>query len=1178
MHSKILSEPTLVGREEELAQLELYLNHATEGKGTTIFVSGEAGAGKTRLIEAFLEKAKNKDVAVLSGWCLSEATAPYFPFIEAFNAYYALQSKKDPSFGLRQTEFRLSLGEKKLDVNEESGITEIAPRSMPQKRIGMPYSFSPQVWKDQAFAKVASILNSISAEKLLILFLEDVHWADSASLALFHYISRVINNSERVMLLATFRSDELTADAEGHPHPLAEVMRMMKREDLYTEIKLSNLNKTDVTRIAENMVGGSIRPQFSEKLAVESKGNPLFVVESLRMLHERQSLKLENNQWCLTVAELGLPSKIKDVILRRLAVLKYSQRRVLDAAAVIGEKFDIGLLSNVLGMDTLEVLETLNMVAHATSLVSVEENYYKFDHERSRVTLYEELASPLKKGYHAKIAEKLESTKGAPPPFSDLAYHYAQAGNKEKALKYTLAAAKDALARFSNQQAIQHFKYVLQNAEEEQTEQRNIALEGLGDAYTSNQMYGEAIKTFTKLADSEKGLLRLRALRKATDAAFYKGNEPDLLIEYAKKAEKLATYDRLEMGRVLNNRGRAFAYAGRGEMSQDLADYNAALQIFEEENSLADVAEALSRSGLVTAGILNVEKGMSRLLRSIAIFQEIGDNRKEAEATLFAGQIFYGLGFYSESRRKHVSVLKIGEKLGMFGELAWASSGLSLINEHEENLNKALSQSLEAIEHAKKTDAMTFIIEQQLSLVRLYSKLGDLNQADKAFKTMMKNAHKALKRFQVTGAQALNLINTTKAVYLAAKGQFKQSNKVFENHFKLLNEAPTIVGYEVRIREDFVWVLEKQGKIEEAKIQREKIKKLLKHANEQLEHANVSLDVMAPRKIQVGEEFKICLDLVNVGRNAATLDKIEGVIPSGLEIVDHMPFCSVQSGNIVIKEKTVGVFQVETIKLKLKATKTGSYNINPKVTYLNKLGQTKTSVAKAFTISADLRQPTFEVLPGRMPTGFMELDRLLMGGIPEKYAVVLTGSPSDDRAFLIKNFLEAGTAKDEIVFYVTTEAENLENLLENPNFHLFLCNPKPKTKVPDLPNVTKLRSITDLTNLNISLLKAYRNIDPSKKKRICVETVSNVLLNYEAKATCKWILELTTDLSSKGFTMLAVLDPSMHPPDQANAVINSFDGEISITQTEDPLECKKSLRVKRLKNQEYLKNPICLTT
>ena len=88
---------------------------------------------------------------------------------------------------------------------------------------------------------------------------------------------------------------------------------------------------------------------------------------------------------------------------------------------------------------------------------------------------------------------------------------------------------------------------------------------------------------------------------------------------------------------------------------------------------------------------------------------------------------------------------------------------------------------------------------------------------------------------------------------------------------------------------------------------------------------------------------------------------------------------------------------------------------------------------------------------------------------------------------------------------------------------------------------------------------------------------SDVLLDYGAKSTRKWISELITDLGSKGFTILAVMDPSMHPADQSNAVLNLFDGEISITQTRDPLECKKSIRVEKLRNQDYIKNPICIT-
>ena len=343
---------------------------------------------------------------------------------------------------------------------------------------------------------------------------------------------------------------------------------------------------------------------------------------------------------------------------------------------------------------------------------------------------------------------------------------------------------------------------------------------------------------------------------------------------------------------------------------------------------------------------------------------------------------------------------------------------------------------------------------------------------------------------------------------------------------------------------------------------------------EQFQHANVQANLIAGmRETKVGESFCLTVEFVNAGKEPALLTRVENFVPPDFIVVKKPEIYRLEDNCLNMKGKQIAPLKLVEAKLVLQPSKKGVYQLRPTVHYLDELGQKKSLQLKTVEIKVEE-----VVLADRLSTGTKELDSLLLGGIPKGYAVVLTGPPSDERAALIRNFLKDGTKEDENVFYVTTEADRVESLLENPNFHLFLCNPKPKTKVPDLPNVTKLRSITDLTNLNISLVKAYRNIEPSKKKRICVETVSNVLLNYEAKATCKWILELTTDLGSKGFTMLAVLDPSMHPHDQANAVVNSFDGEINITQTEDPLECKKSLRVKRLKNQEYLKNSICLTT
>ena len=581
--SGVLAEPVLAGRERELEELQALLNLAVEGKGTTVFISGEAGSGKTRLIKEFLSNAKQKqDLTTLTGCCLSNAAVPYYPFFEAFTSYFTTESSQEN----KPAKIR----------NEEQEIKSWLLGPTQAEKLGTRETFAPQVWKDQTFVAVTQTLSNISDDKPIILLLEDIHWADSASLALMHHIGRAIS-SKRILVLATFRSEALTTDAQGHPHPLVETLRQMRREDLYKEIKLSNLNESNVSSVAKSMLGGNLQKELAEKLTKESQGNPLFVVESLRMLHERESLIQENDQWRLSVNELGLPSKIKDIILQRLSTLARNQRRTLDVASVIGERFGVELLAQVLGQDTLELTETLESIAQATSLIFCGEELYCFDHAKSRDAIYEEISPVLKRGYHAKIAEKLEATsKREKLPFSELAYHYAQAGNEEKAVKYALAAGEDALARWSNSQAIKHFEYVLQNIQEGHAEEKRTALEGLGDAYAANYMYGEAIKTFDELAAHETGVVRLRALRKAMDAAFLKG-DTDLVLEYARKAEEVTVDDRLEEARFINTMARAWGFAGPGDQKMDMADYDAVLQGLQEENSIADAADALWRSG-----------------------------------------------------------------------------------------------------------------------------------------------------------------------------------------------------------------------------------------------------------------------------------------------------------------------------------------------------------------------------------------------------------------------------------------------------------------------------------------------------------------------------------------------------------------------------------------------------
>ena len=902
----------LVGRERELDELQHSLELAGDGKGRTVFISAEAGVGKTRLLQEFINCAKgDKNIVVLSGWCLFNAGVPYFPFIEAFSNYYSALGEKS--------------GKEELELN--SWLKGPAKSELSGK---LEY-LSPQALKDRTFAAVAKAIHSIASQNRVVLVIEDIHWADSASLALIHYIARGINNSEKVLVLATFRSEELTSDSEGYPHILIETLSMMRREDLFSEIKLANLNQTCIAKMAESMLGGRLGQELAEKLAVESEGNPLFVVESLRMLHESKYLVLRKGEWNLTTKEIGMPYKIKDIIIQRLARLNHAQRQILDVASVIGEEFDVGLLSAVIEQDSLEVLETLNIISHSTALVRFDENRSSFDHARSREALYEALAPLLRREYHGRIAECLENAKTAVFPASDLAYHFALAGNKEKAAKYALAAANDELKKWSNTQAIKHFQYALQNIPDEHSEERRTALEGLGDAYAANCMYAEAIKAFDELAASETGVIRLRALRKAMDAAFLKGDKPDLLLEYAKKAEELATYDRLEMARVLENRGRAFAWAGRGDGKLDLADYEGALKVFEEENSLADVAEALGRHGEASIFTEDLrEKALGELLRSVAIFGELGDTRKQIEATFRLGWGYaFDFRLLTEAKREFDKVLDAGEKLGMFVELARANGILSRLDESEGKLTEALPRVLKALEFCEKTDAGYVQGLELAAATRLYSKLGDLRRADDYFDKLTRLPPEV----RSTALDDMFIL-LTKGVYFAAKGRSEESNRVFE---RIANSG------NIGLEEDYAWMLEKLGRIEEVKAQRNKIQKIKEQSERRYEHTNVQLSAMMPRKVQVGEEFEVRLDIVNVARHPGIFTKIEGTLPPDSKVVSLPSFCSVRNHSIEMNEKRIEPFDVATIKVKIAFAKEGAYEFHPCLYYLTDQRETKTS-------------------------------------------------------------------------------------------------------------------------------------------------------------------------------------------------------------------------------------------
>jgi len=205
---------------------------------------------------------------------------------------------------------------------------------------------------------------------------------------------------------------------------------------------------------------------------------------------------------------------------------------------------------------------------------------------------------------------------------------------------------------------------------------------------------------------------------------------------------------------------------------------------------------------------------------------------------------------------------------------------------------------------------------------------------------------------------------------------------------------------------------------------------------------------------------------------------------------------------------------------------------------------------------------------------------LLFGGIPESYAVILTSPSCDERDLLIKRFLETGAKGGMVTFYVTIETSGIKALAQEfqSNFYVFICNPQADKIIKSLPNVFKLKGVENLTDISIAFKSAFRRMGPSLSgpRRACIEIISDVLLQHQAVSTRRWLTGLIPDLKSKGFTTLAVMNPQMHSPQQVQAILGLFEGEISIYEKETEKGLGRFLKIKKMYNQKYLESELPL--
>lgn len=483
-----LVQGRLVARHSELHQLQNQWSLARQGHGHLAMLSGEPGIGKTRLALELLSHANKDGATILRGGCYEyEAATPYLPFVEAVRDWVNKQSVETLQAQLGDTASELA----KLAPEIDSKMGPMRPNP----------SLAPNEERLRLFDNMARFLQTLAAYHGLLLFLDDLHWADRGTLSLLHYTLRHLRN-DPVLVLGAYRDVEL-----DRSHPLAGILVDWNREHLITRLALGRLSREDTTAMLTTLFEDeTVSIEFADLVYRETEGNPFFVEEVVKALIEQGKIYRSEDHWDRReIHELTIPQSVKEAVGRRLSRLNKACTEILTLAAGLGKQFRYSELIAACTRDEDATLDALDEATAAQLIRSIGEEHFAFTHDKIREVLIEELNPIRRRRLHMRIGENLERLHAGHSDLnaSDLAYHFTLSGDLEKSLAYSLRAAKDAENLFGHDEALTYYRQAREAAEELGRPDRVGSIdESIGEIY---DQHGESMLAVEALKRSLAG-------------------------------------------------------------------------------------------------------------------------------------------------------------------------------------------------------------------------------------------------------------------------------------------------------------------------------------------------------------------------------------------------------------------------------------------------------------------------------------------------------------------------------------------------------------------------------------------------------------------------------------------------------------------------------------------------
>ncbi len=444
-----------VGRDELMEWLQQLWTEASAGLRRLVLIGGEPGVGKTRLTAEMAGQAHAKGAVVLAGRCDEDLGVPYQPFVEALRHLIVHTPTADLAALLGRYGGEL--------VRLAPELTERLPQLPP------PLRSDPETERFRLFDAVAAWLAAASAERPVLLVLDDLQWAAKPTLLLLRHVLRSAD-SMRLLVVGTYRDTEV-----GRTHPLSEVLADLRRSAAVECLSLCGLDQPAVAEYVKQAAGHELDEaahSLARAIHAETEGNPFFISEVLRHLMETGAVHERDGRWEARrpTEELGIPEGVRDVIGRRLSRLSEGANQALTLGAVVGLEFDLATVQAACSIDEDALVSALDEAVAAHLLVEIGGPLprHRFAHALVRSTLYDELSPARRVLLHRRVGHAIERRHGLAMDdhLAALAHHFARcsAGGGEalKAAGYARRAGDRALVQLAYDEAAGYYRQALE--------------------------------------------------------------------------------------------------------------------------------------------------------------------------------------------------------------------------------------------------------------------------------------------------------------------------------------------------------------------------------------------------------------------------------------------------------------------------------------------------------------------------------------------------------------------------------------------------------------------------------------------------------------------------------------------------------------------------------------------